>query len=374
MPPPRPSRSLTSHKEGAPHALKPVEVASTAVPPVVLAKLGEAFAGTLSQVLADYRAFAPPNGTERRRSRLPRRLERLEALGVQVQQVARVLSGHSSDEPERMDLAVALQRVAAPLAEAPDGLRLDVELVAEQVFVLIDPAVLEHLLSLGIAYAREIGPHLILRSVAGVDGRPNLLAIEARRPTDVPHPVIPGFSDDEFDELHWLLLSLLARAAGLNPQRVASPSAVVVTLSFPLDERSREMPDDVLPRTPVAAGHSVLIVDANAESRRHARDVLEAAGLFVDAVPTVDMARGAIRDRRPEVLVTGETSDSAEIDQFVNELRAEDPELHWIELIDEPNVFALSLPGSSIPSQLSRSEIGLSLLTAVSQQIEISRY
>lgn len=427
MPPTRPNRSLNAARESATRGLKAVEVATTAVPPMVLAKIGEAFAATLSQVLADYRAFAP-EGADRRRGRLPHRLERLETLGVQMQQLARVLSGHSSGESETINLADSLRHTGENLIAAVDGAPVSVDLVVEPAEVLIDPAVLEHLITLGVTYAREFSQQLVLRCVAGVDGRPNMLAIEARRPLEAPegprsgfeasgfeHSGYPngdfsasgfsnsgfpqsgfsqsGFSnsgfpgsgfansgfpgsglpEDEFDELNWLLLSLLARAAGLNPQRVASRSAVVLTLSFPRAERNNDPRDDALPRTPIAYGHAVLVIDADADGRRQARDALEAAGLVVDAVPTVEMARGALRDRRPEVLVTGEMIDSSEIDQFVADLRGEQPDLHWIELVSEPNVFALALPGSSVPSQLSRSEIQQSLLTAVSQQIDLNR-
>jgi hypothetical protein len=373
MPPIRPIRSLAAAREAATTGPRAVEVATTPVPPTVLAKLGEAFAGTLSQVLADYRAFAPPEGSDRRRGRLPHRLERLEGLGIQVQQVARVLSGHVGGDRETLDLADTLRRTAESLLASPEGASLTVELAVESTPVLIDPAVLEHLISLGVAYGREIGQELVLRCLPGLSGRRSMMAIEARRDLDTPEFQNSSFAEDEFDDLHWLLLSLLARAAGLNPQRVASPSAVVLTLTFPRDARAESAREDALPRTPIAAGHSVLVIDADADGRRHARDVLEAAGLRVDAVPTVEMARGALRDRRPEVLITGEMIDSSEIDQFVADLRGEQPDLHWIELVAAPNVFALSLPGSAIPSQLSRSEIGQSLLTAVSQQIDLNR-
>jgi DNA-binding NarL/FixJ family response regulator len=126
----------------------------------------------------------------------------------------------------------------------------------------------------------------------------------------------------------------------------------------------------LLPRTPIATGRQVLLLEANEPSRLHAHRLLHDAGLQVDAVATLAQARAALRDRTPDVFVTGLGTDAADCAALVDELRVVQPRLRVIELVDDDSAFALSLPGAGQAGRVGRSDMGRTLVAAVSQELD----
>jgi len=113
---------------------------------------------------------------------------------------------------------------------------------------------------------------------------------------------------------------------------------VTLMLGFPGDaEPSGEglRSAALLPRTPIAAGRQVLLFEPRELPRLQAQRLLHDAGLQVDAVGSLDQARSALRDRLPDVLVTGLGGDERNCAELIDELRAVQPRLRVIELVDD---------------------------------------
>src|ERR1019366_3657005 len=194
-------------------------------PPALLVKVGESFAGSLSalqhslsilgRLAPDQQAILDAGLAE---------IARLEHLGVQIQEVARVLMGDAPAAPERVDLARAAREA---LAQRADLARLkDVHLgKSPKPFDLdVNAAVLEQLLDLGLEYASRIGSQVEIGAAMG--GRPEhpVLSIRVER-AQTP---TAADGDQNLNELHCLLFVHLA-PVGLAPQRLASARAMTLT-------------------------------------------------------------------------------------------------------------------------------------------------
>ncbi|MBL8341433.1 MAG: HAMP domain-containing histidine kinase [Rubrivivax sp.] len=151
-------------------------------------------------------------------------VERLERLGLQLQELAHIVGRVQQLRRESVDLGLALlQTVAEWSAEAG---RLGVELhgPAGSVMVTANPAALKHLLDLMVEHALQ-------------QGRTVRLAIEAAAPATVLAVASmssePASAPPARDTLAWLLLQWLARALGVAAERVAVERGERVTIRLP---------------------------------------------------------------------------------------------------------------------------------------------
>lgn len=351
----------------APHA----HFATAKVAPHVLGKIGEAFATSLwalQQRLARLGPLAEPQ--QATLDAASATVERLEQLGIQLQELARVLAGDGSTVPEPVDLAAALgQSVAewAPVA-ARRGVRLEGSAAtSEALEVQLAAGVVEQLLDLAIDHALRIGLQVeVAASMQGQPPRP-MLTVQVQRSAAAAQDC------DAIDEVHWLLFTVLARGCGLAPQRVATEHSVVLMLSFPGHEELVDGPMSsaaLLPRTPIAADRQVLVLEPRELPRVQAHRLMHDAGMQVDAVATLEQARAALRDRTPDVFVTGLAPDAGACGALIDELRALQPRLRIIELVDDDSAFALSLPGVGNAGRVGRSDLARTLVSAVSQELD----
>jgi hypothetical protein len=181
---------------------------------------------------------------------------------------------------------------------------------------------------------------------------------------------------DEFDDLQWLLFTTLARASGLAPQRVVAGHTALLVLGFPAraqegDGGGAPRSAALLPRTPLAVGRQVLVLEPHEITRVHAHRLLHDTGMVVDAVASVEQARSVLRDRTPDVLITGVPPErDAAVATLVDELRAVQPRLRVIEIADDDDAFAFSLPGSEHPGRVGRGTLARTLVQAVSQEVD----
>lgn len=342
------------------------------VSPRLLAKVGEAFAAALASLqerlrtadAADYQACVAE-------------LVRLENLGVQVQQVARVMGHEGAGSLESVDLADAVQRAVAlwsPQAQARGAVLAATDQVASRVSV--DPAVLEQLLDLALDHALVTGDAISLRLRAQPSSRQTLLLIDVQRSgaiTPATSRAMPvGAEQDGSDDLRWLMLSQLARASGIASRRERSGSMLSLVLTFPAAELGNwygAEPAAAMSTTRKGLHRcQVLVLDPRSRSRLQARELLLAAGLHADAAANVEQARLALRDREPDVLLTGFPVADPDIADFIDELRASQPRLAVIELVDAPSGFVHS--GHDSPGWLSRESLASTLVSAVAQEYE----
>ena len=74
--------------------------------------------------------------------------------------------------------------------------------------------------------------------------------------------------------------------------------------------------------------------------------------------------------RTPDVFVNGLASDEPDCSALIDELRAVQPRLRVIELVDDDNAFALSLPGSGHSGRVGRGDLARTLVAAISQELD----
>ena len=206
--------------------------------PGVLAKVGETFAASASRLLSSLSTLGPlPRGLQARLGAVSAEVGRLEALGVRIQEIARVLGGQAPLPPERMDFAGAVRAVLGQWA--PPSRVAGVRVVApdDPVQVELNAAVLAQLLGLAVECALQVGPVVEVR-VEG-SGQPTL-TVRTDRPSDA------GTNDEgeELGDLHWTLFALLARAVGLLLQRLVAGRTVSMTLRFPEAEAGAQQQVD----------------------------------------------------------------------------------------------------------------------------------
>lgn len=334
--------------------------APATVPANLLAQIGELLATTATRLMSDPAATAVE-------------LPRLEALGLQLQSAARVLGTPGSPRQERVDLGVAaLQARAEWAAEfARRGATWDGP--AQGCVVLANPPLLKLLLDLAVAHALRMGSELRFEIVTR--GTPPLatVRIAVLRPGRMMFEARPG----DAAELHWALLSQLARHTDVRAERQVRSMTLELALGLHPEGAVRLTPGEVLdaglPATPMPAGCRVLLLEPHDGTRVLAERLMRGAGLQVSAVATVDQARAATIQWLPDALVSGLATAEPHCRPFVDDLRARQPGLRVLELVAAPHVFDTSVPGTGGPARLARDDIERRLVDALAQELGSTR-
>ncbi len=358
------------HPDAPQHAADPAHasphLAVARLRPDLLHKVGEAFAVALSRL---QKRLTPVGDAAPEPAVLQAALlevARLERMGVQVQEVAHVLAGEGHWATERVDVAAALRQAREMWADkaALSGVSLDGP--TGECVVEVNPAVLGQLLQLGMEYALPLGERVALR--CGVEGEP-------------PCPLL-GFAiqhssadwGGDVDDLPWLLFSALARASGWLPRRQIVGKQLLLSLTLGQPEAAVLRTAALLPTTPVAVGRRVLVVDPQETSRVLAQRLLHEVGMQVDAAASVEQAwagfNSNLHPHVPDLLLTGFATDAAPCAALIDALRARQPRLRVVELVDDDSAFAFSVPGSDNPARVGRHTLQRTLVTAISQELD----
>ena len=338
------------------------------VPPEVLAKVGETFAAAAFDLQRQIGGLGAVAREERGAILRGMRdeLARLEHFGVQVQQVARVLSGEGQATVESFDIAAAARQTLTEWAAAAQRRGVRLEGPTEPMFVQAVPAVIEQLLDLALDYALRIG--IRIEVGAALQGEPAQPMLTLHIDCAEAH----GGGND-FDDLHWQLFALLARACSLSAQRLAAGRAVMLMLGFATRDAATPVavrPAKLLERTVMPDGRHALLLEPRDPTRLQAHRLLQAAGLRVDSAATFEQAHATLRDRRPDTFVTGVPVAEPECAALIDALREVQPRLRVIELVDDDSAFALSVPGSDQPGRVGRRDLARTLVSAVSQELD----
>jgi hypothetical protein len=178
----------------------------------VLAGIGERLASSVSQLQRD--------GTD-----VQGRLARLEAWGLQLQELAQVVGRAPQLRQERVDLGLALLQTLAEWSGEADRCGVELHGPACSVDVQANPAALKHLLDLLVEHALQQGRSVRL----DIESDPR----QAFARVVVHVDAAPASACPERDTLAWQLLLLLARALVLVPERVAVPGGERLVLPLP---------------------------------------------------------------------------------------------------------------------------------------------
>lgn len=336
------------------------------IPPEVLGKVGEAFAVSLDALQRRLQALQPAAQADAGAVRAA--VDRLEQLAIQLQELARMLAGEGRPVVETIDLRQALGQACADWQAA--ARRRGVRLVGppprgEAFAVRAVAAVLDQLIELLLDHATRLGNEVHCALERHGDAARPMLVVRVQREAG-------GRAADGIDEVHWLLFELLARARGMAPHRVAAGDTVTLMLELGEHGAGAAAPAPLigLPQTRVDAARQVLLLEPLERPRVLAHEMLRRAGLRVDVAASLEQARAALRERTPDLLVTGLAADQGECAALVEELRAVQPRLRVVELVDDDSAFALSLPGSSRPARVGRHDLARTLAAAVTQELD----
>jgi len=339
------------------------------VPSEVLGKVGECFAAGLSGLQRSMARFVPgAPGWQAEFDAIHDEIARLEQFGVQVQQFARVLDGRAGLRPERVDLAETARSALAQWRQIAHAGRALSAGAAASSTLEVDGAALAQLLDFGIEYALHEGSSVeVDATMQGQPPRPTL-TIRSRRPA--------AASDDESepDEVHWLLFVQLARAIGLACQRVVTGESLALTLRFPA------LPEDMpaanavvspaLPHTASAIGRRVLLIEPHDFCRVQAYRLLHDIGVAVDAASSIEQAGADLGGTPPDAVVTGIRVGDERCAALLESLRAKQPRLRVIELVDDDDAFSFSVPGSDVPARVGRHDLARTLTVALAQELD----
>jgi CheY-like chemotaxis protein len=351
----------------------------THIPPRLLGKVGEAFASGLTALQTT--AHSAPEGPLR--ELLLHEISRLQGLGLQVQQVARVL-GHEGSRPlESIDLLAAVREVLSTWATRWPGHTVHNEAQSgPRCWVETNGAVLEQLLELALVHAAELG-HTLTVAVHHTDPlTPARLQLHITRdnlseplPGDTGAAPLAPNDAQAHDTVSWLLLQQLARASGLTAERRLQAHAAQLVLPLAratLKQWADHLPTSTdLPNTPVALGCRVLLVEPHRLDRLQARELLLAAGMHIDAADGPEQALQFSRDRLPDVLITGLPASEPALARLISALQERQPRLCVIELVNGGN--GLVFAGPDTPGQVSRDDMTHTLVAAVSQELAMAR-
>lgn len=327
------------------------------IPPALLAKVGEAFAVSLD-ALQRRTAMARPED-------LSAALERLRHLAIQLQEIARMLGDEGSRAAETLDLREVLASACASWQAAAQrrGSRLTAPPRGGEAFAVRAVAgVLDQLIELLLDHATRLGDRVACEIERHGDPARPMLVLRVHREGGRP--------GDGIDEVHWLLFEQLARAHALAAHRVAAGDGITLMLDLGEGPAGAAPVPAGLPHTHVDARRQVLLLEPLERSRVLAGDLLRRAGLRVDVAATLEQARTVLRERTPDLLVSGFDATRSEGAALVEELRASQPRLRVVELVDDDSAFTLSLPDSGRPARVGRHDLARTLVAAVTQELD----
>ena len=108
--------------------------------------------------------------------------------------------------------------------------------------------------------------------------------------------------------------------------------------------------------------------DLVAPARERRRIKATVAG--VDAEAECQARLDDARTTAVDAVVTGVATDVPACHAMLEQMRSVQPKLRVIELVDDDNAFAFSVPGSDIPARVGRRDIARTLVSALSQELD----
>jgi len=319
------------------------------VPALLLSSLGEWLAGWALhlQASSDDRARVARAGVE------------LEQLGLEMQALVHALRGTRPAAAELVDLQSAAAQALLQWQSAFRQAGMGVELQPGPALVQeLDAGLLQHALDLLLGHALAGARGGVRLSVVKLAGGVHGLRLEG---------VGPQAGDDE---LHWLLLRLLAKARGWTLQRQDGHEAGTANAMLRLGRAQAEPStgdDEGLPRRRLDLALRVLVLDPHEPSRVLCAQLLGQAGLAHDCLATLEQAREQLAAGDPgwNVLVAGIPADDPGMAAFVDRLREAQGLLRWIELVDDDYRFDVGVPDASRPARLGRQDLQHTLLQSL---------
>lgn len=219
----------------------------------------------------------------------------------------------------------------------------------------------------------QIGQELALR--CGHEGNPPrpvaTLDIHLKPEEERQGPGDPG-------DVHWLLFAALARASGRDPRRqLAGGERMLLMVALDVARigavaRGVALDAALLPNSNPASGRNALLVEPHEVSRLLALQLLELAGMLVKVAGSIEQAVSSLDLERhlPDVLLISFGVEEPACRTLIDTLRARQPGLRVVELVDDDNAFAFSVPGTDLPARVGRHTLERALVAAITQELD----
>lgn len=349
----------------------------------LLTQIGEEIAAPLSSALERVHGLIATGQIDRRSLRSLRdELERARRVGMCSQQIVRFASGRVRQSAERLHLTQTLQGVLAHRGRETQSHGLEIRQVLKPVEVIVDPALLFSLLNtlLDWAFTHAQGS-IELR----LDTKP--WPVQARLLCRFHHTPLDEAGANGFaatlapqdgpglDDVSWCLVQQAAATMGLELERQDGEATTAVTLLFPRTVAD-EMPglsvveEDTgfaassANSRPLAGSH-VLVVASRREVRVQVREAIRHMGLVVDFVSSVDEAAAFCREGLPHAIIIESILRGERFNQLREDLTREAPDLAFIEIVEEGDMFEVSGFGHASIARVGRGAILTSLPSAL---------
>jgi hypothetical protein len=280
-------------------------------------------------------------------------------LTRQSQQIARLAEGQLRQSHERIRLDELLHQTLLELSPALKAQGIEIHRNIKPVEIIVDPGLLSSLVEAAVTWGCSQGRRVVVS--LGIKNWPEhgMLAIKASNP--------PGTlaSPMQADTLVWQLLVLTARVMGVTLEReITAQGEAMVLMEFARTVKQLEgltavemdaSGDSSFHNgTKPMAGMRILLITNDSMVRAEVEEAGRLLGLLVDRVPTVELAQQYVKLGMPHLVVIDERLNDDSFGRLQNDITATDPNLGFIEIADESNIFEISSWMSDSITRVSR--------------------
>ncbi|MED5620319.1 hypothetical protein [Ideonella sp. BN130291] len=339
-----------AHITGAPVA-PPADAAGAERWRALLTLVGSEIAGPLTAAMERITALTTTGKIDRQSLRALRdEVEAARRAGMVGQQLARFASGRVRQSHERLNLTQLLKDVLVQRGRDLQARGLPLRQALKPAEVIADASLLfamfNALLDWCAEHARSTIDLRLDHTTWPVQAR--LACRFAFRPAgDLP----PDEPLPSLDSLAWHLVQQAAWTMGLKVEREETGIESTATLVFPrtvnreLEGVSAVEIDHGFPSSlnskPLAGSH-VLVVASRREVRSQVREAIAHMGLILDFVTSIDEAREFCSGGLPHAVVYEAVLGGERLEHLRQEIQQEVPDLVFVEIVEEGDVFQVS--------------------------------
>lgn len=280
-------------------------------------------------------------------------------LTRQSQQIARLAEGRLRQSHERISLDELLHQTLAGFAPALKARGIEIHRNIKPVEIIVDPGLLSSLVESAVTWGCSQGKRVVVS--LGIKNWPEhgMLAIKASNPNATRGAPV------EADTVVWQLLVLTAQVMGVTLEReITAEGEATLLLEFARTVRqfegvtSFEMDisgdSSFHNGTKPMAGMRILLITNDPMVKVEVEAAGKLLGLLVDRVPSVEQAQRYVKLGMPHLVVIDERLNDDSFGRLQNDITATNPNLGFIEIADESNVFEISSWMSDSLTRVSR--------------------
>ena len=281
-------------------------------------------------------------------------------IAHQSQQIARLAEGRLRQSHERIRLDELLHQALQERTPALQARGVKVQSNIKPVEIIVDPGLLSSLIDVALDWAGAQGQRLVI--LLGIKNWPEhgVLVIKTTP------PAFPDRQGPGPDSLSWHLLTHIAQAMGVTPEREIKESGeATLLLEFArtvrhLEGLSAMEIDDATGDSSFhsgskpLAGSRILLISNDTLVRGEVDEAARLLSVRVDAVPSVPQAQRYVKLDMPHLIVIDERLRDDAFDALLREIKSMDPNFGFLEITDDANTFEISSWMSDSMTRVSR--------------------